>query len=50
MTLELEFNTGSVYQYFDVPRAVYQELIAADSIGAYVNQVIKPRYRCTKIS
>lgn len=27
MTLEVEFSNGSVYQYYDVPEAVFQELL-----------------------
>ena len=30
MTLEVEFSDGAVYQYFDVPEAVHQELMQAD--------------------
>jgi hypothetical protein len=29
--LQLEFHSGAVYQYFDVPRHTYDRLIAADS-------------------
>ena len=29
--LEIEFNHGGVYQYFDVPQSVYEELMNADS-------------------
>lgn len=44
-TLELEFEGGAVYRYFDVPRRVHAELMDADSKGIYVNTVIKPKYR-----
>jgi len=30
-TLEIAFHDGSVYQYFDVPRAVYDMLVQAES-------------------
>lgn len=49
MTLEVEFKNGSVYQYFDVPEAVYQELMIADSVGRYLNENIKNSYRYTKL-
>ncbi|WP_433159843.1 KTSC domain-containing protein [Kribbella sp. CA-247076] len=43
-TLELEFVNGSRYQYFDVPQTTFAALLAAPSIGAYVNTEIKPYY------
>lgn len=49
MTLEVEFNSGSVYQYFDVPEAEYLNLIGAESVGKYLNQNIKGNYRYVQI-
>jgi len=49
MTLEVEFRNGSVYQYFDVPETVYQELMSASSVGTYLNQNIRASYRCAQI-
>jgi hypothetical protein len=43
-TLELEYVSGCVYQYFDVPQPTFAALLAAPSIGAYVNEQIKPYY------
>lgn len=42
--LELEFNSGRVYQYFDVPPEVFEELIAADSKGRYFLDAIDDCY------
>lgn len=39
--LQLEFRSGAVYQYFRVPRQSYQELLQADSHGAYFNRHIR---------
>ena len=44
-TLSIWYSGGDLYSYFDVPRAVYEKLLAAPSIGAFVNAEIKPRYR-----
>jgi len=44
-TLEVEFRHGGIYQYFDVPARVHQELLAASSIGRYVAEQIKGAYR-----
>lgn len=48
-TLELEYVSGDVYQYVDVPQPAYAGLLAAPSIGAYVNQEIKPHYEFTEV-
>ena len=42
--LRIEFQNRSVYQYFEVPAAVYQELMQAPSKGAYFNRSIRPRF------
>ncbi len=34
-TLEIEFLTGSIYQYFNVPVSVYNDLMNASSHGKY---------------
>jgi KTSC domain len=42
--LQLEFCSRAVYQYFSVPAAVYQSLLAAPSKGRYFNQAIRGRF------
>ena len=49
MTLELGFKQGVVYNYFDIPDAVYQELMRADSKGTFFHANIKNNYRYTKL-
>lgn len=49
-TLEVEFHTGRVYQYFEVPPAVIDELRNADSMGRYFNYEIRPHYRSREIT
>ncbi len=49
MTLELSFTQGTVYQYFDVPEALYSELLRADSKGKYFHANIKDAYRYAKL-
>jgi hypothetical protein len=39
--LEIEFLTGSVYQYFNVPQSVYAGLMAAESHGSYFDANVK---------
>lgn len=40
-TLEIEFQNGRVYQYFNIPEEVYQALMAAESHGSYFNSYIR---------
>ena len=49
-TLEVEFHTDKVYRYFAVPRAVYDGLMSADSVGAYFNQRVRDRYPEEQVS
>jgi len=39
--LEIEFHSGSVYQYSGVPESVYRDLMSADSHGLYFDREIK---------
>ena len=48
--LELEFHSGSIYQYISVPAPVYQELLHADSKGRFYNQRIKKHYKSQKVT
>lgn len=44
-TLEVEFKSGAVYRYLNVPLFEYERLMAAvDSHGAYFNANIKDTY------
>jgi hypothetical protein len=46
--LEIEFREGGVYRYA-VPRRVHQELMAADSLGAYFARRIRHTYPGWKV-
>jgi hypothetical protein len=48
-TLEIEFNSGSIYQYFDVPEAVFNSIMNASSHGQYFNKHIKNVYQYKQI-
>ncbi|HID53085.1 MAG TPA: KTSC domain-containing protein [Anaerolineae bacterium] len=47
--LEIEFNTGRVYQYFDVPQSEYDGLMAADSHGSYFYHNVRSDNRYARI-
>lgn len=43
-TLEIEFQSGAVYQYFDVPETVHKGLLSAESKGQCFNNEIRDEY------
>lgn len=47
--LEVQFKHGGVYQYFDVPENVYEELMNADSHGVYFSDNIRNDYEYQKM-
>lgn len=48
-TLEIQFNSGGVYQYFNVPSTVYEGLMSAHSHGKYFHAYIKNSYSWQKL-
>ena len=47
--LEIEFNSGSVYDYANVPQGEYDGIMSADSKGKYFHANIKNRYSFVKL-
>jgi hypothetical protein len=47
--LEVEFSSGGIYQYFDVPEHLYDNLMNASSKGQFLNDYIKYSYRYQKV-
>ena len=43
-TLEVEFHSGHINRYRDVPEYEYRQLIGASSVGKWFNQHIKDRF------
>lgn len=48
-TLEIEFNSGGIYQYSGVPVHVYDSLMNSGSLGRYFSSYIRNVYPCVKI-
>ncbi|MBN1234844.1 MAG: KTSC domain-containing protein [Methanotrichaceae archaeon] len=48
--LEVEFNNGNIYEYYKVPKGIYDSFMAASSQGKYLNQYIKGKYSFKKVS
>lgn len=49
-TLEIEFHSGRVYQYYGVPLSVYTGLMNASSHGTFFHRFIKGRYSDARIA
>jgi hypothetical protein len=49
LLLEVEFHSGEVYRYFDVPARLVLELLRADSIGRFFNAHIRLKFACEKV-
>lgn len=45
----LQFHNNAAYSYFDVPRIVFEELLAAISKGLYFNRSIRGRFRYRRL-
>ena len=48
-TLEVEFSSGSIYQYYNVPDNMYEQLMQADSKGGFLNTHIKNAYPFSRV-
>ena len=48
-TLEVEFLSGSVYQYYNVPQNMYDQLMKAGSKGKFLNVYIKNGYPYSRV-
>jgi len=48
-TLEIEFNSGAVWQYFDFPESTWHEFEGAVSQGEFFHSDIKNQYSETQV-
>lgn len=48
-TLEIEFKSGDIYQFFNVPLIEYQTLLSASSHGSYFYHNIRNKFKWSKI-
>lgn len=42
--LYIQFHSGPTYAWQDIPRGVYQQLLAAPSKGRFLHEVLRPEY------
>ena len=48
-TLEVEFWSGSVYQYYDVPENMYEQLMKSSSKGRFLHDYIRNVYPYSRV-
>lgn len=48
-TLEVEFTNGSVYQYFNVPVSLNEQLMMSPSKGQFLNLYIRNGYPYSRV-
>lgn len=48
--LEIEFQSGAIYQYFGVPKEVHEGLMSAESKGRFFNREIRDSYEYVPLS
>lgn len=50
MAMTVVFKNGATWNYSPVPLAVWEDSLKAESIGKFLNSVIKPKYTATKLN
>jgi hypothetical protein len=48
-TLEVEFTSGDIYHYFNVPSFLYQQFLHSTSHGQFLSDHIRFNYRYQKV-
>ena len=49
-TLDWQFRSGAIHLYFAIPSAVFHQLIAASSKGAYFTRNIRNHLRYQRVA
>ena len=49
-TLEIEFGSGRIYQYYGVPDHMHAEIMQASSKGQFFNTYIKDTYAFSRVA
>ena len=48
-TLEVEFLSGTIYQYYGVPENMYEQMLKEQSKGRFLNTYIKNQYPYSRV-
>jgi len=47
--LEVKFNRGAIYRYFDIPKEIFVALCEAESAGSFFNKNIAAKFKYERI-
>lgn len=47
--LEIEFHSGAVYRYLDVPEEIHSRLLTAESKGHFFGAAIRDKFRSERV-
>ena len=47
--LEIEFHSGAIYRYLEVPEEIYRRLLAAESKGNFFGKNIRDKFRSERV-
>lgn len=47
--LEIQFESGRIYQYYDVPQDIFEGMLNAESKGKYFNANVRGKFRYQEI-
>jgi KTSC domain len=48
-TLEIQFHSGGIYEYDDVEKEIYDDLMKAESKGSYFMSMIRGAYSYSRV-
>ena len=48
-TLEVEFLNGTIYQYYGVPKNLYEQLMKESSKGRFLNTYVKNAFAYSRV-
>lgn len=48
-TLEVMFNSGAIYQYYNISQIIYDDLMNSSSKGQFLNTYIKNFYPYSRV-
>ena len=47
-TLEVEFRSGTIYRFFDVPSEIYEDFLRSSSKGRFFGRKIRGQFDSTR--
>ena len=47
--LEIEFHSGAIYRYLEVPEEIFRQLLAAESKGNFFGKNIRDKFRSERV-